>query len=101
MTNFNGRLLIADNSGNELWEIDPDGSDTQGTLLRDLPSGLTSPQSMTNFNGRLLIADNSGTELWEIDPDAADTQGTLLRDLPIRANLPVWHDKLQWATSNC
>ena len=38
-----GRLLIADNDGDELWEIDPDGSDSQGTLLRDLPTNLTSP----------------------------------------------------------
>ena len=77
-----GRLLIADNSGEELFEIDPDGADSQGTLLRDLPSGLTSPFGMTDFDGRLLIADFSGAELFEIDPDGADSQGTLLRSLP-------------------
>ena len=32
-----GRLLIADTTSDELWEIDPDGTDTEGTLLRDLP----------------------------------------------------------------
>ena len=42
---FPGRLLIADITGDELYEIDPDGADSQGTLLRDLPSGLTSPQA--------------------------------------------------------
>ena len=41
-----GRLLIADNAGDELWEIDPDGADTEGTLLRDLPTTLTSPFAM-------------------------------------------------------
>ena len=76
------RLLIADTTGDELWEIDPDGADTQGTLLRDLPTTLTGPQGMTVLGGRLLIADNTGDELWEIDPDGADTQGTLLRNLP-------------------
>ena len=76
------RLLIADTAGAELYEIDPDGADSQGTLLRDLPSGLILPFSMTNFNGRLLITDDDGAELYEIDPDGADSQGTLLRDLP-------------------
>ena len=82
MTVLGGRLLIADDTGDELWEIDPDGADTQGTLLRDLPGNLTFPQAMTVLGGRLLIADFTGDELWEIDPDGADTQGTLLRDLP-------------------
>ena len=49
MTVFNNRLLIADDGGDELYEIDPDGADTQGTLLRDLPSGLTSRFAMTVF----------------------------------------------------
>ena len=82
------RLLIADISGAELWEIDPDGSDTQGTLLRDLPTGLSSPQGMTVLGGRLLITDTTGDELWEIDPDGSDTQGTLLRDLPTGLTSP-------------
>lgn len=45
------RLLIADNSGDELFEIDPDGADSQGTRLRALPAGLTSPFAMTVFIG--------------------------------------------------
>ena len=40
MTVLNNRLLIADNSGDELYELDPDGADSQGTRLRALPSGL-------------------------------------------------------------
>ena len=55
------RLLIADNDGDELYELDPDGANTQGTRLRALPTGLTGPQSMTVYNGRLLIADNMAT----------------------------------------
>ena len=55
-----GRLLIADTTGGELWEIDPDGADTEGTLLRDLPSGLAAPYGgMTVLAGRLLIADTT------------------------------------------
>ena len=71
-----------------LFEIDPDGSDTEGTRLRALPSGLSSPFGMTVYEGRLLIADGAGPELWEIDPDGSDTQGTLLRDLPSGLTAP-------------
>ena len=77
-----GRLFIADFTGAELYEIDPDGADTQGTRLRALPTGLTVPTGMTVYEGRLLITDNDGDELFEIDPDGADTQGTRLRALP-------------------
>ena len=82
------RLLIADNTGDELWEIDPDGGNTEGTLLRDLPTTLTAPVGMTVLGGRLLIADNTGGELWEIDPDGGNTEGTLLRDLPTTLTAP-------------
>ena len=58
------RLLIADNSGGELWEIDLDWSDTHGQLCyRDLPTTLTLPAGMTVLGGRLLIADGAGREL--------------------------------------
>ena len=83
------RLLIVDTSGDdELYEIDPDGVDTQGTRLRVLPSGLTVSQGMTVFNNRLLIADTAGDELYEIDPDGVDTQGTRLRALPSGLTIP-------------
>ena len=72
-----GRLLIADTTGNHiLWEIDPDGADTEGTLLRDLPTTLTAAGGMTVLGGRLLIADFGGNDvLWEIDPDGARHRG--------------------------
>ena len=82
------RLFIVDPVGDNLWEIDPDGADTEGTELRDLPSTLNTSHSMTVLNGRLLIVDDSGDELWEIDPDGADTEGTKLRDLPSTLTAP-------------
>ena len=88
MTVLSGRLLIADNTGDELFEIDPDGADSQGTRLRALPTALTSPAGMTVLSGRLLIADNTGDELFEIDPDGADSQGTRLRALPTALTAP-------------
>ena len=49
VTADSGRLLIADSFGaDELYEIDPDGSDSQGTRLRALPSGVET-LSMTVF----------------------------------------------------
>ena len=76
------RLFVADNTGDQLFEIDPNGADTEGTILRTFPATLSSPSSMTVLNGRLLVADNTGDELWEIDPDGSNTEGTLLRDFP-------------------
>ena len=76
------RLFVCDNDGDELWEIDPDGADGEGTLLREFPAALADPRGMTVLNGRLLIADRNGDELWEIDPAGADAEGTLLRDFP-------------------
>ena len=46
MAVLGGRLLVADEVGVELWEIDPDGADSQGTLLRDFPATLTLPFGM-------------------------------------------------------
>ena len=82
------RLLIADTNSNELYELDPDGADSQGDRLRALPSGLTFPVGMTVLNGRLLIADDSGDELYELDPDGADSQGDRLRALPSGLTAP-------------
>ena len=87
------RLFVVDTIGDELYEIDPDGVDTEGARLRQFPSGLTNPLSMTVLNGRLLIADNDGDELYEIDPDVADigganTEGTRLRRFPSGLSTP-------------
>ena len=49
MTVLNSRLLIVDDTGDELYEINPDGADAEGTRLRALPSGLTFPTGMTVF----------------------------------------------------
>ena len=79
-----GRLLIAnDASGDELWEIEPDGSDTQGINLREFPTNLLVPTSMTKFQGSLLVGDQSGADLWDIDPDGSDSQGTELRKMSV------------------
>ena len=81
------RLFIADSTGDELWELDPDGADTEGSS-RTLPATLTSPTGMTVFNGRLLVADDSGDELWELSPDGADLQGMRLRAFPANLGSP-------------
>ena len=63
------RLLIADGDFDDrLWEIDPDGSDTEGTILRGLPVNLTSPTGMTILNESILIVDGAGDELWGFHP---------------------------------
>ena len=80
MAIHNGRLFIP-NTHDDIFEINPEGGDTQFTRSRLLPSGLR-PGAGTSHNGRLLIADTAGDELWEIDPDGASRQGTKLRDLP-------------------
>ena len=59
------RLFVCDNTGDELWELDPDGSDSQGTS-RTLPVTLLSPRGM--FNGRLL-ADADDDKLWVLNVD--------------------------------
>ena len=89
------RLLVADDTGDELYELDPDGADSQGTRLRALPSGLTSPRSMTVLNNRLLIADDTGDELYELDPDGADSQGTRLRALAQWPDHPTIDDRAE------
>ena len=81
------RLFIADNGGNRLWELDPDGANTQGTS-RTLPSALA-PAAMTAYQGRLLIADNANDALWQLDPDGADGEGTRLRGFPSGLHSPI------------
>ena len=78
------RLLIVDVGTSRLYEIDPDGADSQGGILRGLsPADISMPRAITNFKGRLLIADDDDpSELFEIDPDGANAQGTSLGLLP-------------------
>ena len=92
-TVLNNRLLIADDTGDELYELDPDGADSQGTRLRALPSGLTHPQGMTVLGGvsahpgfqaltgygsqMFGVLDSDGPAVIEIDPtDPSNTAGT-------------------------
>ena len=55
-------LLIADNSGDELF-VFPDPADLTTFTMRNLPSGLTQPTGMT-WTGVLRIADGSGDDLF-------------------------------------
>ena len=83
MTVLGGRLLVADNTGDELWEIDPDGADSEGTLLRNFPTALTRPsRGWLSWAAACWLLIMTGDELWEIDPDGAGSQGTLLRNFP-------------------
>ena len=82
------RLLIVDNTSDELFELDPDGLDSEGTLLRGMPSGLTSPSAMTVHEGRLLVVEDAGDDLFELDPDGLGSEGTLLRSLPSSLTTP-------------
>ena len=66
------RLLVTDDAGNELWNINPDNPDDESGdygNLGNFPSGLTTPVAMAGHDGMLLIADNGGDELWNINPD--------------------------------
>ena len=88
MVQYQGRLLIVDDNGDELWDIDPDGANTQGTVPRLLPSGLTSPSAMAVLNGRLLMTDTAGRELYELKLDGSIPGETLLRTL---TNFPIYN----------
>ena len=81
MVEHGGGLVIADNDDpDELWRVDPDGSATEGTLLRALPTGISSPDGAALLGTRFFIVDRAGNELWELDPDGSDTEGTNIRD---------------------
>ena len=66
------RLFVCDDTGEELWELDPDGADSQGSS-RTLPATLASPQGMTRSQRTLywswnLFGKLGGTTdtLWEL-----------------------------------
>ena len=82
-------LYLVDNSGNELWRINPsDPDDTSGDFgeVGDLPATLTTPDALAfDENGDLLCLDSSGDELWRINLDTpSDETGDygLVGDLP-------------------
>ena len=72
-------LLVVDDSGDELWRIDPSSPGTATTPpnpygnLGDLPSGLTAPHAMAWHDGALYVVDSGSDELWRIDPSAPDS----------------------------
>lgn len=97
------RLLIGNTATpDSLYEIDPDGSNMQGSRLREFPSALTLPGGMVVYRGRLLVGNDSAVDsLYEIDPDGSDTQGTLLRSLPGGPrSLVVYRGRLLMANQN-
>ena len=68
-----GRWLVVEPFGDELWRINPDSpGDESGDygLVGDLPSGLTSPNGIGYGDGRWLVVDTTGDELWRINPDS-------------------------------
>ena len=55
------RLFVADSDNNTIWEIDPDGADTEGTIrVAALPflTGTGLPLAMTVLENRLLVIEN-------------------------------------------
>ena len=81
------RLFAADPANDRLFEIDPDGSDGQGTF-RALPGDLEGPIGMANYGFRLLVSDHTGAELWSLDPDGGGGEGNELRNLPSDVTSP-------------
>ena len=88
MAELDGRLLVADVAGRELWDIDPQGDDDQGVILRTFPADLSTPIAMCLHNGRLLVVDLAALTLWDVDPQGDDDQGVELRDLPPGLGFP-------------
>ena len=86
---FGTRVLLGtitydddDNEGGSLWDINPDGSNTEGDYLRDTTFLPTTNVSMVEYNERLLI-NNSGIDvLDEINPDGSNSERTYLRNFP-------------------
>ena len=70
MTVLDLRLLVADSGGDELWEINPDGGDAEGTNIRDFPATLTTPLSMAALSTSLGPTDhavNAGSVSWAFE----------------------------------
>ena len=90
------QLVIADDTGDELWTLarNGDGSYTPGnaSLQGDLPSGVSSPFAMTWDGQQLVIADTADDELWTLarNGDGTYTPGnaSLQGDLPSGVSSP-------------
>ena len=70
-----GRWLVVDIAGGELWRINPDNPlDETGVygLVGEFPSGITFPSGIAFGDGRWLVVDSGGDELWRINPDDPD-----------------------------
>ena len=74
--NHNGRLLIIDRSGDQLWRLDPtDDKALTGTiaLVGTFPqgtNGMRAATAATSHGGRLLVADGGEGSLWNINPSS-------------------------------
>ena len=68
------RLLIADSAGDELWEINPDGADDEGAVLRLLPDGLDTPRGMAARERILYV----------------------IHYAPTQSDVAVWADRSRW-----
>ena len=67
-----GRWLVVDEVGDDLWRINPDDPSGDLGLVGALPTGLTSSGGIGYGDGRWLVVDDSGNELWRINPDDPD-----------------------------
>ena len=85
---YEGRLIIV-SQDDRLIELDPDGTDDQGVMLRSLPADIAFPVSATVHDGRFFVSNNFPDALWEVDPDGADDEGTELREFPALLNAPI------------
>jgi ELWxxDGT repeat protein len=89
ITNINGTLYfsaysISNNTGYELWKIDP-VSNTP-TLIEVNPDGSSSPSNFTLVNSTLFFTANnatSGTELWKLD---ASGSPVLVKDIRLNGS---------------
>ena len=73
------RLFAADTSGDELWELDPDGADDEGTS-RTLPNALINPNALALHQFNILCIQSGG--LWRLNPEGGNREGALIRELP-------------------
>lgn len=56
-------FLCTDDAGDELWELDPDGADSEGTNHGSFISGLDDPVGGAYYDSRIFICNSSGANL--------------------------------------